>query len=105
MLPIQADRYLADLHQLRQFGASGAGKGVVRPAFSPADIAARQWLAGRMAEAGLEPRFDPVGNLFGLSKARGLLMGSHSDSQPEGGWLDGAFGVIAALEIARASVE
>ena len=105
MLPIQPERYLADLHTLRQFGASGVGKGVVRPAFSPTNIATRKWLAGRMVEAELEPRFDPVGNLFGLAKGRGLLMGSHSDSQPEGGWLDGAFGVIAALEIARASIE
>jgi N-carbamoyl-L-amino-acid hydrolase len=37
---------------------------------------------------------DPVGNLFGLAPGAGgsLLMGSHSDSQPEGGWLDGAYG-------------
>ena len=34
-----------------------------------------------------------------------LLLGSHSDSQPEGGWLDGALGVIAALEVARAAQE
>jgi len=105
MLPINAERFLADLHHLRSFGASGVGKGVVRPAFSKADIAAREWLAGRMAEAGLEPRFDVVGNVFGLAPGRSLLMGSHSDSQPEGGWLDGAFGVIAALEVARAAIE
>ncbi len=105
MLPIQSDRFLTDLHALRRFGAAGAGKGVVRPAFSAADVAAREWLAGRMAAAGLAPRFDAVGNLFGLAGARGLLLGSHSDSQPQGGWLDGAFGVIAALEVARAAQE
>jgi N-carbamoyl-L-amino-acid hydrolase len=77
----------------------------VRPAYSQADIAARDWLAGRMTQAGLETRFDPVGNLFGLTGERGLLMGSHSDSQPEGGWLDGALGVIAGLEVARAARE
>ena len=81
------------------------GKGVVRPAYSDADIAARKWLAVRMEEAGLQSRFDPVGNLFGLADGPSLLLGSHSDSQPEGGWLDGAFGVIAALEVARASRE
>jgi len=105
MLPIKSDRFLADLHKLRSFGASGVGKGVIRPAFSAADVAARQWLAGQMEAAGLEPRFDAVGNVFGLAKGRGLLMGSHSDSQPEGGWLDGAYGVIAALEVARTAVE
>ena len=103
MIPVDAARFLADLHHLRSFGASGVEKGVVRPACSEADIAARRWLAGQMREAGLEPRWDAAGNLFGLSEGRSLLMGSHSDSQPEGGWLDGAFGVIAALELARAA--
>lgn len=98
-----AERFLADLHTLRGFGASGVGKGVVRPAYSDADLAARQWLAGRMQEAGLNVRFDPMGNLFGLAEGPSLLLGSHSDSQPEGGWLDGALGVIAALEVARSS--
>ncbi len=105
MLPVNAERFLADLHALRQFGAAGVGKGVVRPAYSDADIAAREWLAGRMREAGLSVHVDPVGSVFGLAKGTSLLLGSHSDSQPEGGWLDGALGVIAALEVARASAE
>ena len=102
---INAERLLADLHHLRSFGASGVGKGVVRPAYSAPDIAARRWLAARFAEAGLRVQVDEMGNLFGLSEGPSLLMGSHSDSQPEGGWLDGALGVIAALEVARRSHE
>ena len=96
-MKIDSDRLLADLHYLRSFGKQGPG--VVRPAFSEPDIAAREWLAG------LEPAFDPAGNLFGLPSCDEpcLLMGSHSDSQPEGGWLDGAYGVIAALEVSRAA--
>ena len=105
MLPIRPDRFLADLHALQSFGAAGVGKGVVRPAYSEPDIAAREWLAGRMRDAGLSVHVDPVGSVFGLAEGRSLLMGSHTDSQPEGGWLDGALGVIAALEVARASVE
>ena len=105
MLPIQPERFLADLHKLREFGAAGVGKGVVRPAYSEADIAARRWLAGRMKDTGLSVHVDPVGSVFGLAEGRSLLVGSHSDSQPEGGWLDGALGVIAGLEVARASVE
>jgi len=97
------DRFLQDLHTLRQFGASGVGKGVVRPAFSESDIAARVWLSDQMRDAGLTPHFDPMGNLFGLREGPSLLLGSHSDTQPEGGWLDGALGVIAALEIARSN--
>ncbi|WP_335947628.1 Zn-dependent hydrolase [Salipiger bermudensis] len=105
MLPVDPKRFLEDLHALRRFGASGVGKGVARPGFSDEDIAARDWLAGRMSEAGLTPQFDPAGSLFGLAEGRSLLMGSHSDSQPEGGWLDGALGVVAALEVARAAQE
>lgn len=100
---IDPERFLADLHQLREFGACGSG--VVRPAYSEADVAARRWLAGRMQQAGLTPHFDAMGNLFGLAGGPSLLIGSHSDSQPEGGWLDGAYGVIAALEVARAARE
>ncbi len=103
MLPVDADRFLSDLETLRGFGAAGVGKGVQRPAYSEADLAARDWLAGRMAEAGLTPAFDAVGNLFGLAEGPSILVGSHSDSQPEGGWLDGALGVIAGLEVARAA--
>jgi N-carbamoyl-L-amino-acid hydrolase len=98
---IDASRFLADLHQLRSFGATGSG--VVRPAFSPPDILARDWLAARMEDAGLSVQFDAMGNLFGLAEGKSLLLGSHSDTQPTGGWLDGALGVIAALEVARAA--
>ena len=104
-LPIDPERFLADLHTLRRFGGDTGSKGVRRRAFSPEDMAARDWLAERMADAGLTPHYDPVGNLFGLAQGSSVLLGSHSDTQPEGGWLDGALGVIAALEIARASHE
>ena len=68
MLPVNADRFLADLHTLRSFGAAGVGKGVVRPAYSDADIAAREWLVGRMGEAGLSVHLHPVGSVFGLAE-------------------------------------
>lgn len=105
MIPVNPERFLADLHALRGFGTVGIGKGVVRPGFCEADIAAREWLRDRMQAAGLQTHFDPMGSLFGLAEGRSLLLGSHSDSQPEGGWLDGALGVVAALEVARASRE
>ena len=105
MLPIDADRFLSDLHALRAIGASGVGKGVVRPAYTPDDIAARDWLYRKFEEAGLTPHIDHMGSVFGLAEGPSILMGSHSDTQPEGGWLDGALGVIAALEVARAAKE
>jgi N-carbamoyl-L-amino-acid hydrolase len=99
---IDPQRLLADLRTLRSIGTKD--RGVVRPAFSAADMEARRWLAGRYAEAGLEPAIDGVGNVFGRSRNPGkaLLIGSHSDTQPTGGWLDGALGVIYALEVVRA---
>ena len=99
---IDPHRLLADLRTLRSIGAKGPG--VVRPAFSAADMEARRWLSQRYAEAGLEPAIDGVGNVLGRSRNSGkaLLIGSHSDTQPTGGWLDGALGVIYALEVVRA---
>ena len=104
-MKINAARFLKDLHDLRAIGAAGVGKGVVRPAYSAADVEAREWLATRMRDAGLTVEVDAMGNLFGLAEGPSILLGSHSDSQPEGGWLDGALGVIAALEVARAAQE
>jgi len=99
---IDPDRLLSDLRHLRSIGAQG--KGVVRPAFSAKDMEARRWLQAKYQEAGLEASIDGVGNVIGRSKKPGkaLLVGSHSDTQPTGGWLDGALGVIYALEVARA---
>lgn len=99
------DRFLRDLLTLRSFGASGVGKGVVRPAFSEPDVAARKWLIQQFEATDLTPHVDPAGNVFGLTDAPSMLLGSHTDTQPEGGWLDGALGVIVALEIARAAKE
>jgi len=102
MPTIDGKRLLAELRQLRSIGAQGIG--VVRPAFSAKDMEARNWLKTRYAEAGLDASIDGVGNVLGRSgkPGRALLVGSHSDTQPTGGWLDGALGVIYALEVARA---
>ena len=105
MIKVNIERFIADLNELRCIGASGIGKGVVRTAFSDTDIKARQWLCTKFSEIGLMPYIDPVGNTFGLAKEQSVLIGSHTDTQPEGGWLDGALGVICGLELARAAVE
>lgn len=103
MIHVDPDRFLADLETLARFGAAGVGKGVVRPAYSAPDIDARLWLCDRIRDAGLTPHIDPMGSVWGLAEGASVLLGSHTDSQPEGGWLDGALGVIAALEVARAA--
>jgi N-carbamoyl-L-amino-acid hydrolase len=81
---IDADRLLSDLRQLRAIGAQG--RGVVRPAFSAADMQARRWLQRKYEEADLEATIDGVGNVLGRSRHPGkaLLIGSHSDTQPTG---------------------
>jgi len=105
MPSINAERLLKDLRDLRAIGT--VGNGVVRPAFSDTDMEARRWLKKRYEDAGLEATLDGVGNVLGRSRNNGpaLIIGSHSDTQPEGGWLDGALGVIYGLEIARACAE
>src|SRR5260221_4319875 len=95
-------RVVAALRRLAEFGRYKTG--VHRPTYSSDDVASRRWLADKFAEAGLDPVIDGIGNVFGRNPhaARRLLVGSHSETQPHGGWLDGALGVIYALEAARA---
>ena len=102
---IDPDRLLGDLRRLREFGACGIG--VVRQSLTPIDIESRHWLRSRMEEAGLDARIDGIGTVLGRSRHPGpaLLIGSHTDTQPRGGWLDGAMGVIYGLEVARALAE
>jgi beta-ureidopropionase / N-carbamoyl-L-amino-acid hydrolase len=102
---INGERLLGDLRRIAEFGRYQTG--VHRPHLSPQDVESRHWLAARMKEAGLEPVIDGVGNVIGRSTRSGpcLLMGSHTDTQPRGGWLDGVMGVIYGLEVARALAE
>jgi N-carbamoyl-L-amino-acid hydrolase len=96
------ERVVADLKRLAEFGRYKTG--VHRPTYSAEDVASRQWLADKFAEAGLDPVIDGIGNVIGRNprSARRLLVGSHSETQPHGGWLDGALGVVYGLELARA---
>lgn len=105
MPKINPERLMADLQELRSIGAVETG--VVRPALSEKDMEARRWLKAKFEEIGLATTIDGVGNVLGRSSRNGpaLLVGSHSDTQPRGGWLDGALGVIYGLEIARAMAE
>src|SRR5438876_8829079 len=96
------ERVIADLKRLAEFGRYKSG--VHRPTYSAEDVAWRHWLAGKFAEVGLDSVIDGIGNVIGRNPqaSRRLLVGSHSETQPHGGWLDGALGVIYGLELARA---
>lgn len=95
-------RLLRTLRELAGFGANEQG-GVSREAFTPAEDAARQYLADIATQAGLYPQVDQAGNLVVRRSSKpaskpALLMGSHLDTVTNGGWLDGAYGVVSALE-------
>jgi len=104
---INGERLLADLRALAVIGGLPDG-GVDRLAWSDHDLAGRRWFAERMREAGIEARLDAALNVFGHmpgTKGPWLLTGSHLDSVPNGGRLDGAYGAVAALEVLRTLAE
>ncbi len=107
-LSIDLDRLKADLAAVNRIGSIEGLPGINRVSFSDADMAGRRWLMQRLEEAGLSACMDAVGNVFGRWEAGegpAVLAGSHLDSVPMGGPLDGALGVLGALEGVRAMKE
>lgn len=101
-LRIDVGRLRRDIEALAAIGRDPTG-GISRPAWSPAHEEARAWLLGRLRAAGLAARVDPAGNVFGRlgEGIPAVLTGSHIDTVPRGGPLDGALGVLAGLECLR----
>ena len=99
---VDFSRLRRDLDELGAIGRTPEG-GVSRPSWSDADMQGRRWLLDRIAAAGLTPRVDAAGNILGRWQQGGpaVLVGSHLDSVPNGGTLDGALGVLAGLECLR----
>lgn len=93
------------LDEINRFGALEDG-GVERLAWSPAEIAARAWLAERARDLGLEVSYDEAGNVWALGGGGpAVVMGSHLDTVPRGGRFDGALGIAAALDALGAAGE
>jgi len=105
MARINGNRLISDLRELAAIGAYQTG--VDRTALSAEDIEARRWLVDKLRQAGLDAVMDRVGNVLGRTPAaeKSILIASHTDTVPRGGWLDGALGVGYALEIARSAIE
>ncbi|MFI6004919.1 Zn-dependent hydrolase [Streptomyces sp. NPDC051366] len=100
-LNVSGKRLLDSLDRLATFGGRPDG-GVDRLAGSAADLQARLWMAEHLGSHGLESWTDEVGNVFGHApgvRDGRLLLGSHTDTVPAGGRLDGAYGVMAAMEV------
>lgn len=77
-----------------------------RRSFTQLHADGRDWLRERFAEAGLSIRLDAAANMAGLRPGTQpglapILIGSHSDSVPDGGRFDGMAGVLSALEVAQ----
>src|SRR3954447_18890734 len=96
------ERPLADLHELREL--TGGPDGARRLAWSEDWRTAREWLLGKLEPLGVEVERDAAGNLWATREGGSeqvIVVGSHIDAVPHGGWLDGALGVCAALEVIR----
>jgi beta-ureidopropionase / N-carbamoyl-L-amino-acid hydrolase len=103
-LPVNPDRIAADIDALAAI--TEPDRPWTRRAFTPKFLEGRAWLADAFRIAGLDVQIDAAGNLIGRragsEPGRGTIMvGSHSDTVPDGGRFDGVAGVIAALEVAR----
>lgn len=102
---IKQERLWATLKKLSEYGKNPEG-GVSRVGFTDADLAGRSYVVGLMREAGLDVRIDAAGNIFGRREGSAnlpvLLFGSHTDSVPHGGNLDGDVGSLGAIEVVRA---
>jgi hydantoinase/carbamoylase family amidase len=99
---LQPSRTVTELKELRDL--TGDERGAQRVAFTPAWAKARDWFKARLSELPVEVHTDASGNLWAGLEGRSaveMVIGSHIDSVPNGGWLDGAFGLLAGLEVLR----
>ena len=100
---IDAARVIADLRELQR--RTGDPDGAQRLCWGDGWRRAREFLSELLGELGLEPEIDEAGNAWAYLPGEdeaALAVGSHLDSVPDGGWLDGALGVMGALGVLRA---
>jgi N-carbamoyl-L-amino-acid hydrolase len=93
---------ISDLRELAQLTSSEHG--AQRLAWGPVWREARQWFNGKLSALGITPEIDAAGNSWATLPGdtdRTVIVGSHLDSVPNGGWLDGALGMMAGLEALR----
>lgn len=101
---IDEARLLGALEELARINRQPDGS-CRRVALTDADRAGRDLLVRWINELGMEARIDQIGNILGTfagaSPVAPIMMGSHIDTVSTGGWLDGAYGVVAGLEVIR----
>jgi allantoate deiminase len=100
---VDSRRVVEELKELA--GLTGGPDGARRVAWTDEWVKARDWLKGKLEEIdGVEVERDEAGNLWVTAPGdseKAVLLGGHIDSVPNGGWLDGALNVVAALEVMR----
>jgi N-carbamoyl-L-amino-acid hydrolase len=104
-LKVNGERLWSSLMSLARIGATPGG-GVNRQALTEGDASARNQFIAWCEAAGCTIRVDAIGNLIARLPGRdaglpAIMMGSHLDTQPTGGKFDGAYGVMAGLEVLR----
>ena len=102
---IDGERLWNSLMELAKIGATEKG-GVCRLALTDLDRQARDLFRRWCEEAGCTVSVDKMGNMFARRPGRDntlppVMTGSHIDSQPTGGKFDGAYGIMAGLEVLR----
>jgi N-carbamoyl-L-amino-acid hydrolase len=105
-LRVDGQRLWNSLMEMAKIGATPKG-GVCRLALTDLDRQSRDLFVAWCEQAGCQVSADPVGNIFARRPGRNnglppVVTGSHLDSQPTGGKFDGAYGVLAGLEVLRA---
>jgi N-carbamoyl-L-amino-acid hydrolase len=105
-MPVDSLRVISDLQALRALTADEHG--AQRIAWSPTWLKARAWFQSKLNDLPVEHHYDTAGNSWTTLRGdsdRALILGSHLDSVPNGGWLDGCLGVLAAFEVLRSFAE
>ncbi len=105
-MPVDALRVISDLQELRALTSDA--NGAQRIAWGPVWLEARAWFRGKLKDLPVEHHYDAAGNSWTTLRGdsdRALILGSHLDSVPNGGWLDGCLGVLAGLEVLRGFAE
>jgi len=108
-LRVDIEQIKKNILDLASIGRSEEDRGIYRMAFTDADMEGKRWLLDRIDEADLESASDGAANIFGKITPRdsgaaeraSILMGSHIDTVPCAGALDGSLGVVVALECLR----
>ena len=105
---IQKERLQKDFDAMAQL--TGLGEGVNLLAFTDADWEGRQYIIDCMNDAGLDVEIDGFGNVIGYKVGTNpdlpvVMVGSHTDSVPNGGNYDGVVGILSAIEAVRSMID